>query len=126
MDKYPPWLLYLENAVSEEILFRGIIISFLALIWPTNVILLIIVSALIYGLAHFIIFRWQMVLGAFILGLILGFMFIFIFGITCSTTPDIFEGMRSIFYALFVCTCIHYLVGFLAYKLKFTERYERK
>ena len=125
MDKYPPWLLYLENTASEELVFRLFMISFLYWIIP-NIIAVIIISAIIFGLVHLIIFKWQMAVGAFILGLILGFVFLFVFWFTCNSPFTGAECARAIFYSLLSCTGIHYFVGFLAYRMKFTTKYEKK
>jgi len=73
MERYPLWLQFLVNSAFEEFLFRGTLLY--VLLFMLNPVYAIIISALIFGIVHIVLFNWIMVLIAFIGGLIFGYVY---------------------------------------------------
>ena len=99
---------YLKEVVLEEVVFRvwlfglfGLVGGFWALLIP---------SMLLYGLAHFILFRWPMVVASALLGLVLGLIIIYV---ACPLD-------------LLLCVILHFVVGIMAWKLKLTDKWKRQ
>jgi membrane protease YdiL (CAAX protease family) len=105
----PGWYWYLKQVCSEEVLFR------LILCWGissyTGNYLAILLSSVVYGLSHFILFRWQMVVASVMLGVILG---------------KIFLSIDNVILALIVVVVIHYIVGTACVLLGLTSKWSRK
>lgn len=105
MNKYPAWLLYLCDVSLEEVIFRMTIISLLSIVFK-NPLIVVLISALIYGLAHFILFKWEMVVATFILGILLGFVYL----------------LTSIsLIGLWMCIIVHFFAGVWAQSTGFTK-----
>jgi len=99
---------YLWEIFKEEGLFRILLLGILLMIM--NPYLAVVISALIFGLLHFLSFRVPMVIASFILGLVLGIVFLL--------TP-------SCVFAYLVCIVIHFIVGMVAIITKLTMRWLR-
>ena len=105
MDKYPVWLLYLCDVSLEEVVFRMTTIGLLGAVLK-NIFLMVLISALIYGFAHFVLFKWKMVFATFVLGILLGFLYLL--------TPISLVG-------LWICIMVHFFAGIYAQKMGFTK-----
>ena len=97
---------YLWEVFKEEGLFRVLLLGFIWMFLPDTWAILI--SALAFGLLHFLSFRWPMIVAASFLGIILGLVFIY--------TP-------YCWLAYLLCVLIHFGVGMVGIISGLTEKW---
>ncbi|MGB3341300.1 MAG: CPBP family glutamic-type intramembrane protease [bacterium] len=107
---------YIGQTLKEESLCRIVPLFLVTEAWaalfhvtPPYTILLVL-SSLIYGLAHLKLFRWPMAVACILFGFLLGWLFL--------TLPS--------YYGFITVIVIHFFVGFLAYWTGLTDLLEKE
>jgi len=117
-EKESPLFWYLKEVVSEEVLFRLCILGLIHFYVGFSFWFSIVLSSVVYGVIHFILFKWQMVLVSTLFGVLLGWLYlqsVYVFLIT-------YEGVVV---GLLVVVLVHLFGGYLCDLLGFTMKWMR-
>jgi len=107
---------YIKQVITEEVLCRVTILGILA--YYINDWLAIIISSIIYGLLHFILFKWQMVIASFMFGIPVGLVY-------CWYLNVFGFNPVSVVAAIVIVCIIHFVGGWLCDTVGWTIKWKR-
>lgn len=111
----PEWFWYLKEVCTEELFFRLVLCWAVAQVVPGWVAVLF--SSVVYGLAHFILFRWPMVVVSGLLGIPLGILFLWL--------AD-FGTRWWLVLAMLTVSVVHYACGAFCASIGWTEKWIKR
>lgn len=112
------YIWYLKECLLEEVGFRGFILGIVLPLIHLGGWTGVILSTIVYALAHFVLYSWQMVVVCIPFGLFLGSIYLWLL--------SIFDFSHAALIVVFICLGVHFGIAAGAYQFMYFKELEKK